>query len=40
HSNWVTAIAVTPDGETMISGSDDNTIKVWDLKTGTEKVTL
>ncbi|MFM5940070.1 MAG: WD40 repeat domain-containing protein [Dolichospermum sp.] len=40
HSDSVTAIAITPDGKTLISGSDDNTIKVWDFKTGTEKFTL
>jgi WD40 repeat protein len=27
-------IAVTPDGKTVISASSDNTIKIWDLRTG------
>jgi WD40 repeat protein len=40
HSYSVEAIAVTPDGKTVISGSDDKTIKIWDLRTGTEKFTL
>ncbi|MFM6724731.1 MAG: WD40 repeat domain-containing protein [Dolichospermum sp.] len=40
HSDSVTAIAFTPDGKTVISGSRDNTIKAWDLKTGKEKFTL
>ncbi|OBQ14176.1 WD40 repeat domain-containing protein, partial [Anabaena sp. AL09] len=35
HSGWVNAIALTPDGKTVISGSSDNTIKIWDLVTGT-----
>ena len=40
HSESVTAIAVTPDGKTVISGSSDRTIKIWNLETGTEKDTL
>ena len=40
HSDSVKAIALTPDGKTLISGSRDNTIKIWDLGTGTEKFTL
>jgi WD40 repeat protein len=40
HSSRVNAIALTPDGKTVISGSRDNTIKIWDLDTGTEKFTL
>ncbi|MFM6271343.1 MAG: WD40 repeat domain-containing protein, partial [Dolichospermum sp.] len=39
HSDSVTAIAFTPDGKTVISGSRDNTIKAWDLKTGEVKLT-
>ncbi len=40
HSDLVQAIALTPDGKTVISGSRDKTIKIWDLATGTEKFTL
>jgi WD40 repeat protein len=40
HSHSVNALAVTPDGQTLISGSDDKTIKIWDLVTGAEKFTL
>lgn len=29
HSKYVSAIAISPDGETLISGSPDNTIKIW-----------
>ena len=30
HSNGVTSVAFSPDGSTIVSGSDDKTIKVWD----------
>src|SRR6476620_1278111 len=40
HSNWVNAVAVTFDGKRAISGSSDNTLKVWDLTTGKEEFTL
>ncbi|MFM5959292.1 MAG: WD40 repeat domain-containing protein [Dolichospermum sp.] len=33
HSDSVNAITITPDGKTVISGSDDKTIKTWDLTT-------
>ncbi len=34
HSHWVNAVALTPDGKQAISGSLDNTLKVWNLATG------
>jgi WD40 repeat protein len=40
HTNYVTAIAITPDGQTVISASNDNTLKVWDLTTNTLRHTL
>ncbi|MEY3403240.1 MAG: hypothetical protein RLZZ86_2856, partial [Cyanobacteriota bacterium] len=27
---------MSPDGKTVISGSDDHTLKLWDLQTGKE----
>jgi WD40 repeat protein len=40
HSDWVQAVAVTADGKRVISGSRDNTVKVWNLETGEEQLTL
>ena len=28
-------MAVSPDGRRVVSGSDDRTVAVWDLETGT-----
>jgi WD40 repeat protein len=31
HIGWVMSVAFSPDGTKIVSGSDDGTIKVWDL---------
>ena len=36
HSSTVTSVAITPDGKYIVSGSRDNTIKLWDIKSGEE----
>ena len=30
HSSSVRSVAFSPDGKTIVSGSADNTLKVWD----------
>ncbi|NET73934.1 MAG: WD40 repeat domain-containing protein, partial [Sphaerospermopsis sp. SIO1G2] len=40
HDGWVNTVAVTADGELVISGSSDQTVKVWNLKTKEEMFTL
>jgi WD40 repeat protein len=40
HTSGVRAVAVTPDGRRAVSGSDDHTLKVWDLERGEELATL
>lgn len=36
----VHSVAISPDGETLVSGARDGTIKIWHLKTGELKSTL
>ncbi len=40
HSLSVCSVAITPDGRTAVSGSMDNTLKVWDLLKGKCRITL
>src|SRR6185369_6318969 len=40
HTNYVYAVAFSPDGGTLATASFDNTVKLWDYKTGKEKTTL
>ncbi|MGC9084242.1 MAG: WD40 repeat domain-containing protein [Anaerolineae bacterium] len=32
------AVAVSPDGRTIVSGSDDRTVRAWDLETGASRL--
>ena len=34
HSNLVRAVAFSPDGKALASGSHDRTIQLWDTVTG------
>ena len=40
HTSTVTSIAFSPDGNTLVSGSHDNTAQLWDMQTGRHKATL
>ncbi|MBD2184912.1 serine/threonine-protein kinase [Aerosakkonema funiforme] len=40
HSNSVNSVAFSPDGQTLASGSFDDTIKIWDIRSGKLKTTL
>lgn len=40
HSGLVIAVAITPDGQAAVSASSDHTLKVWDLKSGTQRHSL
>ncbi|WP_460201625.1 WD40 repeat domain-containing protein [Scytonema sp. NUACC21] len=34
HEDSVVAVAITPDGKYAVSASDDKTLKLWDLHSG------
>ena len=38
HSHIVMSVAFSPEGATIVSGSDDKTIKVWDAGTLTRHI--
>jgi len=40
HRQWISAIAISPDGKTLASGGLDGTIQLWDLATGTLQASL
>ncbi|KAL4912441.1 hypothetical protein BDW62DRAFT_206493 [Aspergillus aurantiobrunneus] len=40
HSHWVQSVAFSPDGQKIVSGSSDETIKLWDAQTGLALQTL
>ena len=40
HARAVTSVAVSADEQTIVSGSDDGLVKVWDARTGQEKLSL
>ena len=34
HSGSVTSVSFSPDGSRIVSGSQDNSVRVWDAVTG------
>ena len=36
HSDRVTTVAFSPDGDRVASGSNDRLVKIWDTATGAE----
>ncbi len=40
HEDSVSAAGFSPDGARIVSGSDDNTVRVWDAASGKELLVL
>ena len=40
HSGYVTAVAWSPDGHHILTGSEDGTVRIWDAATGDNTLTL
>jgi WD40 repeat protein len=37
HTHDVNSVAFSPDGQSIVSGADDSTVRVWDATTGIER---
>lgn len=36
HKDWVTSVALSPDGKWLASGGQDQTLRLWETATGKE----
>ena len=34
HADWVRSLAFSPNGKRVVSGSQDEVVKIWDTATG------
>src|SRR5262249_6383423 len=40
HTYWVNSVCFSPDGQRLATASGDQTVKVWDARTGQELLTI
>jgi WD40 repeat protein len=40
HSDPVKSVVFSPDSQTLASGSEDGSVKIWDVNSGKELLTL
>jgi WD40 repeat protein/uncharacterized caspase-like protein len=40
HRNWIKSLAVSSDGQKLASGSNDRTVRIWDVGSGEELLKL
>lgn len=40
HTNRILSLAVSPDSKTLLSGSNDQTMKLWDIESGRNLLTI
>jgi len=40
HDDWIVSMAVSPDGEWLVSASHDKTLKIWEVPSGNCRATL
>lgn len=40
HADWVSSVAFSPDGKTLVSGSHDGTLILWDVATGKQILSI
>ena len=38
HTDWVSSVSFSPDGQKIASGSYDETVRLWDVRTGRHQI--